>query len=120
MHHYNSDLKQFARKLRKTMTEEEARMWQRLRKKQIHNIQFFRQKIIGSYIVDFVAPSKNLIIEIDGGGHFQEGKLVKKDMIREEYLRKQGFSILRFTNTEVKENIDGVFLKIFDFLEGKE
>ncbi|NCU42028.1 MAG: endonuclease domain-containing protein [Candidatus Moranbacteria bacterium] len=117
MQYYNSDLKQLARKLRKTMTEEEVRVWQRLRKKQVCNIQFFRQKIIGNYIVDFIAPSKKFIIEIDGGGHFENGSLIEKDLVREEYLQKQGFSILRFTNTEVKENIEGVFISIYKFIE---
>jgi very-short-patch-repair endonuclease len=120
MHHYDPRLKQLARKLRKSMTEAEVIMWQRLRKKQVHNTQFFRQKIIGTYIVDFVAPSKNLIIEIDGGGHFQDGSLIEKDLVREDYLKNQGFTILRFTNTEVMQNIDGVFLKIFDFIEREE
>jgi very-short-patch-repair endonuclease len=99
------------------MTEAEVRIWQRLRKKQINNIQFFRQKIIGNYIVDFIAPSIHLVIEIDGGGHFEKGKYVEKDRIREAYLKQQNFSILRFTNTEVMQNINGVFANIYNYIE---
>ncbi|NCU42725.1 MAG: endonuclease domain-containing protein [Candidatus Moranbacteria bacterium] len=117
MRHYDSNLNQIARKLRNSMTEAEVRMWQRLRKKQVCNIQFFRQKIIGNYIVDFIAPSIHLVIEIDGGGHFEKGQLVEEDRIRESYLKRQNLSILRFTNIEVMQNIDGVFANIYNFIE---
>ncbi|QQS61155.1 MAG: endonuclease domain-containing protein [Candidatus Moraniibacteriota bacterium] len=119
MRQYDSNLNQIARKLRKSMTEAEVRMWQRLRKKQVCNIQFFRQKIIGNYIVDFIAPLIHLVIEIDGGGHFEKGQLIKKDRVREVYLKQKNLSILRFTNTEVMQNIDGVFISIYKFIESR-
>ena len=69
---YNPKLKQSSRKLRSDMTDAEQALWAKLRRKQIMDVQFYRQKPIGQYIVDFYAPTVNLVVEIDGGGHFEE------------------------------------------------
>jgi predicted RNase H-like HicB family nuclease len=62
----NKNLTPFARRLRSNMTDSEIVLCSRLRKKQIHNVQFYRQKPIGNYIIDFYAPAIKLVIEIDG------------------------------------------------------
>ena len=68
------------------MTEAEKLLWSKLRRKQIHNLQFYRQKILGEYIVDFYCPKLNLVIEIDGGQHYTiEGE--NNDKIRDEFLK---------------------------------
>ncbi len=64
---YNKSLKQFSRNLRKNMTDAERLLWSRIRRKQLKRLQFYSQKIIGNYIVDFYCPELKLVIEIDGG-----------------------------------------------------
>ena len=75
-------------------------------------MQFYRQRIIGNYIVDFYCPKAKLIVELDGGQHYTEEGL-EKDSTRNKYLISQGFKILRFSDREVFENLEGVLQKIF-------
>jgi len=75
-------------------------------------LQFYRQRIIGDYIVDFYCPKANLILELDGGQHYtDEGK--KKDKIRDDYLMEQGYKILRFSDSEIFGNLAGVIERIY-------
>jgi len=111
----NKYLKQPARELRKNMTDAEQLLWSRIRRKQLKGKQFYRQKIIGNYIVDFHCHSSNLVVEVDGGQHFtKEG--IEKDQSRDNYLKSLDLNILRFTNIEVLKNIDGVVEKILQYL----
>ncbi|MBP1725313.1 MAG: hypothetical protein H6Q51_611 [Deltaproteobacteria bacterium] len=112
---YNKELKTFARELRKNMTDAERLAWSNLRRRQLKGHQFYRQKILGSYIVDFFCPAVKLVIEIDGGQHFSPEQ-VKKDTVRDGYLASLGLTVLRFTDTEVLNNIDGVLEKIVQFV----
>jgi len=82
---FKRSLQPLARELRKNMTEAEQHLWARIRGKQLQNIQFYRQKNIGNYIVDFYCPAAKLIIEVDGGQHY-EVKVGVKDRERDEYL----------------------------------
>jgi very-short-patch-repair endonuclease len=112
---YNKELKEFARELRKNMTDAERVLWSKLRKEQIKGHQFYRQKILGNYIVDFFCPAARLVIEIDGGQHFSPEQ-VKKDWVRDGYLASFGLTVLRFTDTEVLKNIDGVIERILQYM----
>ena len=94
---YNSDLKSFSGELRLKATNAEMFLWYRIRRKQILNLQFYRQKPIGNYIVDFFAPKVRLIIEIDGSQHFEKIHL-EKDRLRDITLKKLGYKVLRFDN----------------------
>ncbi len=115
MHYNNQALKYTARRLRKNMTEAEVRIWQRIRKKQINKLQFYRQRPIGKYIVDFYCPKEKLVIEIDGGQHYENGELVEKDKQREKYLKEVlKLKILRFTNDDIIENIYSVIDRIIE------
>ena len=87
---YNGKLKKFARKLRKNMTEAEKVLWYKIRKKQLLNFRFYRQKIIGNYIVDFYCPKGKLVIEVDGGQHYY-GKIKEKDIERESKREIKNF-----------------------------
>ena len=100
-----------ARKLRNNLTEAEKYLWYELRVKNF-GVKVRRQAVIGRYVVDFVCYEKKLIVEIDGGQHFQN----EDDKIRDEWLRKEGFEILRFWNNEVFENREGVLQKIVECL----
>jgi very-short-patch-repair endonuclease len=112
------NLKQFARELRNNMTDAERRLWGMLRRKQLKGRQFYRQKIMGNYIVDFYCPASKLIVEIDGGQHFTE-EGIRKDRMRDAYLNRLGFTVLRFTDKEVFEKSDGVLEKIYEYLSGE-
>jgi very-short-patch-repair endonuclease len=112
MLNYNPNLKFNARSLRSDMTDAEKLLWSRVRRKQILGVQFYRQKPIGDYIVDFYAPQANLVIELDGGQHFAPGQQ-RYDEKRTLYLQKQGLSVLRFTNMEVLKNIEEVMAVVF-------
>jgi very-short-patch-repair endonuclease len=112
---FNKELKQFARQLRKNMTDAEKRVWARIRRKQLKGCQFYRQKNIGNYIVDFYCPAAKLVLEIDGGQRYSENGL-RKDKIRDAYLTSLGFKILRFTDREVFEDSEAVIETICECL----
>ncbi|MGB2828136.1 MAG: endonuclease domain-containing protein [Dehalococcoidales bacterium] len=108
---YNENLKQPARQLRKNMTDAERQLWMKLRMKQLNGFQFYRQKPIGDYIVDFFCPRAKLVIEVDGSQHFTDEK-AEYDRIRDEYLGSLGLRVLRFSNSDVMAHIEGVVKRI--------
>ncbi len=112
---YNTELKQLSQQLRSNMTDAERLLWSKLKRKQLKGKQFYRQRIISDYIVDFYCPKANMIIEIDGGQHYTEEGL-KKDKMRDEYMKGQGFKVLRFSDKEVFKNLKGVIEKIYENL----
>jgi very-short-patch-repair endonuclease len=90
-------------------------LWEKIRGKQLKGYQFYRQKTIGNYIVDFYCPKAKLVIELDGGQHYSfEGK--EKDRERDGYMKSIGLRVLRFSDKEVFENIQGVFERIWGYL----
>ena len=97
-------LQNIAKILRKRPTEAEKFMWRYLRSKQLEGLKFRRQEPIGNYVVDFVCYEKKIIVEIDGGQHCAE-----RDGNRNRWLESQDFKILRFWNTEVLKNAQGVW-----------
>ena len=113
---FNKKLKPFARNLRSNMTDAERLIWSKIRRKQIGDLQFYRQKNIGHYIVDFYCPKGKLIVEIDGGQHYESDGM-KKDRERDRYLQMLGFAVLRFSDIEVLKNIDGVVERIYEHLK---
>ena len=94
-----------ARQLRRNPTEVERLLWQRLRFWQVGGFKFRRQQPLGDYIADFVCFEGLLIVEIDGGQHADQKDYDKK---RDAWLRDQGFIVLRFWNSDVFQNMDGV------------
>jgi len=111
---YNGNLKQYSRQLRENMTDAEKHLWAKMRRKQVKGYQFYRQKPIGDYIVDFFCPRAKLVIEVDGSQHFSD-EMTEYDRIRNEYLSSLGLRVLRFTNTDVLTYIEGVV----ESIEGK-
>lgn len=112
---YNKNLKQVSRDLRNNMTEAEKLLWSKLRSKQILGLQFYRQKPILNYIVDFYCPAANLVIECDGSQHFTDEGL-EADRIRDEALAQLGLKVLRFDNGQVlkegKEVLEEIYKSI--------
>ena len=104
---YNGNLKQYSRQLRGNMTDAERHLWAKIRMKQLKGYQFYRQKPIGDYIVDFFCPRAKLVIEVDGSQHFSD-EMTEHDRIRNEYLSSLGLRVLRFTNTDVLTHIERV------------
>ena len=113
---YNKRLQKYSRELRKNMTEAEKLLWSKIRRKQLKGYQFYRQKIIGNYIVDFYCPKANLIVELDGGQHYTD-KGIKNDRNRDAYLVSFGLRVLRFSDREVFENLKGIMETIWDNLK---
>jgi very-short-patch-repair endonuclease len=97
------------------MTNAERFLWSKLRDKQLKGLQFYMQRIMGNYIVDFYCLKVGLIIEVDGGQHYTD-KGSRDDRIRDNYLIDQGFTVLRFSDKDVFENLKGVIDKIFENL----
>jgi very-short-patch-repair endonuclease len=112
---YDKQLKTLSQHLRKNMTDAENMLWLKLRRKQLKGHPFYRQKIIGKYIVDFYCPKTNLAIELDGGQHYSEMGQAK-DRARGDFLREMGIKVLRFSDREVFENMDGVMQGIWSCL----
>ena len=93
------------------MTNAERKLWKYIRNRQINGIQFYRQKPIGKYIVDFYAPDVNLVVEVDGGHHYStEGK--ENDDLRDTFLRSAGIRVLRYSNRDVIEKLENVIADI--------
>lgn len=107
----SSRIFQFAKDLRLKMTEPEALLWERLRKKQMMGYRFRRQHPISQYIADFYCHPLKLIIEVDGGYHSSKEQQ-SLDLARTEDLENLGLRVIRFTNTEVIEQVEIVLGRI--------
>jgi very-short-patch-repair endonuclease len=101
------NMKSRSRELRKQQTPWELMLWGRLRKAQMCNVRFLRQRSIGNYIVDFYAPSIKLAIELDGPQHF-DPSAESYDQKRSQWLNLRGIKVLRFTNLQITQEMDAV------------
>jgi len=99
--------------LRKNATPQEIILWSRLKGKSL-GYKFRRQYSIGSYIVDFCCREKKIIIEIDGWQHKEN---IEYDNERTEYFKNFNYIILRFWNNEINDNLNGVIMKIEEYLK---
>ena len=99
------ELLAISRTLRKNQTPWEEKLWQYLRAGRL-GVKFKRQVRIGNYIVDFYCAGVKLIIELDGG-HHNENLTSLRDQKKEEYLKAEGYRILRFWNNELNQNLEG-------------
>lgn len=116
---YNKDLKTFARQLRSNSTLGEILLWQKLRASGIKGYTFNRQKPIDNYIVDFYCKPLNLVIEVDGGYHYEEKQMIK-DKERQKLLQDMGLGFLRFHDDEIRKDVDIVLRKIEDYINAFE
>jgi very-short-patch-repair endonuclease len=105
---------ELARKLRKEATPAERKLWAYLRGNKLNGVYFRRQHAIGKYIADFFAPKAKLSIELDGCQHFEQ---VEYDDERTKYLEEQGYKVIRFWNTQVMNDIEGVVREIVHTVE---
>ena len=102
-----------AAEMRQNPTEPERRMWMELRDSRFFEFKFRRQVVMGRRIVDFFCPAKGLVVEIDGDTHDAARDLAKDARLTQQF----GFEVVRFTNPEVMENLDGVLTALKITLE---
>ena len=100
-----------ARNLRRQQTEQEKILWSILRNRQFYGLKFKRQVPIGVYIADFCCNEKKLIIELDGGQH-NEPDSIEYDKKRTEFLKGEGYKVIRFWNNDINDNLEGVYTKL--------
>lgn len=118
MQPYHSHLKPLSRTLRSNMTDAEQIMWKHLRGKQIHGVQFYRQKPLAGYIVDFYCASAKLVVELDGSQHLETENRAN-DIERSKVLAALGLDVLRFDNRQVMTELDSVLSMIADAVKKK-
>ena len=105
-----------AKQLHRNMTPAEVKLWAYLRAHRMKDIHFRNQHAIGNYVVDFCAPRRKLIIELDGSQHLEQEEY---DEERTRYLESQGYKVIRFWNNDVIKDIDNVILAIIHALENE-
>ena len=108
------DQQNFAKHLRRNMTDAERLLWRHLRSHRLAGEKFRRQQPLGGYVVDFVHFGARLIVEADGGQH----NTSHHDAQRDAWLKAQGFRVLRFWNNEILLNTDDVLAVIFEAVGG--
>jgi very-short-patch-repair endonuclease len=101
---YNTDLTPRAREHKNT-TRQENRLWYEYLRD--FRPRFTRQRVVGSYILDFYCGSAKLAVELDGSQHF-EPEAIEYDKTRTKFLGSLGIQVIRFTNTDVNKNLEGV------------
>jgi len=103
------ELKNRARELRSNQTDVEAKLWRRLRDRQVFGVKFRRQHPIGPYIVDFCCPDRDLVVVLDGGQHVEQASA---DQARTRFLESEGYRVVRFWNHEVLSQADAILDEI--------
>jgi very-short-patch-repair endonuclease len=113
---HNPALNQLARDKRKAGILSEVLFWQQVHQRKFHSIDFDRQRIIGSYIVDFYVKTLGLVVEIDGSSHDDK---IEYDAIRQEFLENQGLKVYRIADSDVKNNLGIVMKELEDYIVGE-
>lgn len=117
---YNPELTKKARRLRNNSTKSEIILWKYLKGKQVHGVDFHRQRPVDQFIVDLFCSELYLGIELDGYTHHLSD-VAKKDEIKEKRLRKLGVELIRFDDEEIYYDLDNVLRAIeMVVLERKE
>jgi len=106
-----------AKKLRANTTPDERILWRGLKELPVEGTHFRRQAPIGPYIVDFFCPAAHLIIELDGG-HYNDDETAKRDRVRQLWLEREGYRVVRFWNSEITGNLTAVLERIYVELHG--
>jgi very-short-patch-repair endonuclease len=111
-HRIHPTIRKFARELRQPQTPAEATLWRHLRNRNLE-YKFRRQHPIESFMVDFYCAEAKLLIEVDGETHFQKTQ-IEYDQARTEHLERLGYKVIRFTNDDIRYNINIVISKIIE------
>lgn len=100
---------EFAKANRWQMTDPAMRMWLQLRASRFEGVKFYREKVIGDYIADFSSNRPKLVIEIDGDTHDADNEC---DHMRTRYLEARNYRVVRYSNLDVMQNIEGVLMHL--------
>ena len=100
-----------ARRLRRSQTDAETLLWRHLRNRQFAGLKFRRQVPLGRHVVDFLCEQENLVVELDGGQHSADS-----DRERTEILERDGYRVVRFWNSDVLGNVEGVLEHLRRFI----
>lgn len=103
-----------ARNLRRNMTPQEGKLWHLFLKN--YNIKFYKQRLVGSYIIDFYCPKARLAIELDGSQH-RIGDNIDYDLVRTQYLDSIDIKVIRYSNIDIDKNLEGVVIDIKQIVE---
>lgn len=106
-HFYTQQALDYSKELRQNATPAEKILWYYLRNRQLHGLKFRRQEAFGNYILDFVCYEHKFVVELDGSGHIKTEQKAH-DEKRDEFLRSNGFKVLRIFNNNVYESIESV------------
>ena len=109
----NAETTQHARQLRERQTRAESLLWSALRAKRLCGLKFRRQHPIGPFIADFACIERDLVVELDGGYHDHQHE---NDLSRQRYLQDHGWSVIRFANEDVLDDVEGVAISIAQHL----
>jgi very-short-patch-repair endonuclease len=112
---YMQDLKEFSRRLRNNSTLGEILLWKQLRSGRLEGYSFNRQKPIGQFIVDFYCKPLKLVIEVDGGYHYEEEQILI-DTGRQKMIEDMGLHFLRFHDEEIRKDMPQVLQKIKQYI----
>ncbi|RUT28822.1 endonuclease domain-containing protein [Arsenicitalea aurantiaca] len=107
-----------ARALRRAPSSAELRMWRLLHPFRTGGYHFRKQAPIGPYVADFACHHARLIIEVDGDSHYS-GAGLARDARRDAALEADGYTVLHFSNTDLRESPDGVFARIAEVLTSR-
>jgi very-short-patch-repair endonuclease len=110
-----SRILQAARELRQNATKAEALLWDALRSHRLEGYKFRRQHPIGRFVLDFYCAKCHLAVEVDGTTH-QEAEQRQNDVLRSQELKECGIRVLRVTNREVEEDMEGVLRRILEVM----
>ncbi|MGZ8415714.1 MAG: endonuclease domain-containing protein [Methyloceanibacter sp.] len=102
-----------ARSLRGRMTDAERKLWYMLRGRRFADAKFRRQVPLGNYVADFLSFETRVVVEVDGGQHSDNAS----DIARDDWFRSQGFTVVRFWNSDVLKNLEGVFTQLSTIVE---
>ncbi len=117
--YYNKNLKHFARNLRKRSTFSELILWNEVLKNRKLGYKFLRQRSMISYITDFFCPDLKLVIELDGLTHLED-EVIKKDIIKQNELEKINYTVLRFKDEEIADDLESVRKIIIEWINNYE
>jgi very-short-patch-repair endonuclease len=102
-----------ARAMRRDMTDAERKLWFLLRDRRLAGMKFRRQAPVGPYIADFVCLRCKLIVEADGGQHYEN----PKDVVRDRWLTREGYVVVRYSNNDILKNPEGVLTDLLAHLD---
>ena len=102
---YNAELKDRSRQLRKNMTRQERHLWYDFLRD--YPIKIYRQRSIDRFIADFYCSRAHIVIEVDGGQHYESNGLAR-DAERSAIIQNYNLAVVRVSNAEVDQNFFGV------------